>query len=450
MKQINQFKNKQVVVIGFARTGYQVAKLLVKLGANVTINDKNTNAPESDVAELQSLGVNVILGYHPDDLMHTGVDYVVKNPGIPYRIDIIQKAIALNIPILTDVEIAYLVSDAPIIAITGSNGKTTTTTLIANMLENLPSGGKSYLAGNIGIPSTAVAQKVQENDQIIMELSSFQLMGIDQFRSEIALFVNIHEAHIDYHGSREAYVSAKLNLLKNQKDTDIAIFNGDISESQSFAKMAKGKVYYFSKYDETAAAYIKNGEIIVFSEVVASVEDIQVPGEHNLENVLAAILVAKLKGQSNAEIVKGLHAFHGVKHRTQFVKTVQGRKFYNDSKATNILATQMALNGFTKPVILIAGGLDRGNDFITLEPSLKRVKTIVLYGESKYKLEQSAKNANVNHIIVVNHLDEAVEQAFDDSQEGDTILFSPACASWDQFDSFETRGDRFIELVESL
>lgn len=449
MEQITKFKDKHIVVLGLAISGYNAAKLLVELGAIVTLADKNTTQNEEQVKELEQLGVRVVLGEHPDDLLNESVAYVVKNPGIPYTVPVVQQALTLKIPIITDVELAYSVATAPIISITGSNGKTTTTSLIANML-NASATNTAHLAGNIGIPATLVAKKAQKDDVIVMEMSSFQLMGIETFRPKIALFVNIFDAHLDYHGSREAYVEAKLNLLNNQTPEDSAVFNGDLEESVEFAKKAKGKVYYFSKYDDRKDAYVKDGVIYVFDQPIVKTEAIQLIGEHNLENVLAAILVTKLYGQTNEHIEQALRQFHGVKHRSQFVKAIHGRKFYNDSKATNILATKMALSGFQTPVILIAGGLDRGNTFETLEPSLKHVRVMIVYGQTKEKLQKSALHANVPTVVVVDTLQEAVEQAYALSQEHDNILFSPACASWDQFPNFEVRGDAFIAYVETL
>lgn len=449
MKFTKQFEQKNVIVLGLAKSGYNAALLLHKLGANVVVNDGKTPEDMSDVMHLQQLGMEVITGTHPDNLVTSNIDYLVKNPGISYDNKIVQQAISLNIPVLTDVELAYLVSLAPIVSITGSNGKTTTTTLVAEMLKKSPQYKEVCLAGNIGIPATTVAQNVTADDLIVMEMSSFQLMGIQQFRPKIAVIVNIYEAHLDYHLTRENYVEAKLNMIANQTADDYLVLNGDLSESYEFAKRSKAKVLYFSKDNENASIFVKDGWIVVQGERVFPVTSIQLAGSHNLENVLAATLVAKLLGQTNDEIEQVVSAFQGVAHRCQFVGEVNGRRFYNDSKATNILATQMALKGFDKNVVLIAGGLDRGNDFEELEPSLQPVKQMVVYGESKQKLAVSAQRQHIP-VVVVDTLEEAVKVAYEQSAINDVILFSPACASWDQYDNFEKRGEHFVQLVKVL
>lgn len=403
----------------------------------------------TDILNLKQLGITVITGSHPDHLITNSVDYLVKNPGIPYENNIVQQAIALNIPVLTDVELAYLVSLAPIVSITGSNGKTTTTTLIAEMMKNASQYKEVCLAGNIGIPATTVAQNVTADDLIVMEMSSFQLMGIQQFKPKMAVIVNIYEAHLDYHHTRKNYVEAKLNILVNQTADDYLILNGDLAESYEFAKRSKAKVFYFSKDNEQTAAFVKDGWVVVQGEQVFPVTSIQLAGSHNLENVLAATLVAKLLGQTNDKIEQVVSVFQGVEHRCQFVGAVNGRRFYNDSKATNILATKMALKGFDKQVVLIAGGLDRGNDFKELESSLKPVKQMVVYGESKQKLVVSAQRQHIP-VVVVDTLEEAVKVAYEQSEMNDVILFSPACASWDQYENFEKRGEHFVQLVKAL
>lgn len=450
MKRIDMFDKKRVLVLGLAKSGYNAALLLHELGAEVVVNDGKTPEDLTDVRDLMDKGITVITGEHPMTLFDSPFDYMVKNPGIPYHNDMVQKALSLDIPVYTDVELAYLISQAPIIGITGTNGKTTTTTLLTNMLQPNPNGAKTWVAGNIGIPATTVAKQAKAEDVIVMELSSFQLMGVQAFRPMIAIITNIYEAHVDYHGSREAYVAAKLNLLKQQVETDVLILNGDLKESEWIAQHTKAKVHYFSKSNPNADATVVDGEIKVFGETIMHVADIKVPGLHNLENVLASALAARLYGQDAQHIQAAVQQFTGVKHRSQFVKTVNGRSFYNDSKATNILATQMALDGFEERVILIAGGLDRGNGFETLVPSLEKVKTLVVYGQTRHKLEQAGHQAHVTNVIGVETLEEAVAKAYENSVTNDVILFSPACASWDQFANFEERGDAFIEFVEKI
>lgn len=278
-------------------------------------------------------------------------------------------------------------------------------------------------------------------------------MGIDQFKPKIACIVNIFSAHLDYHGSREEYIKAKLQLTKNQTEDDYLVYNADYPELITLIEgHTKVTLVPFSRKTVLEFGACVEGDYICFNgEKVIPVSAIQVPGTQNVENVLAAVAISKLAGASNEGIQKAVQNFHGVKHRTQFVKEVNKRRFYNDSKATNIIATQTALRSFTnQSVVLIAGGLDRGNGFDELVPDLKAVSGIVLYGETKEKLQEAAKVAGVPVIEIVNTLEEATKKAYAISKEDDIILLSPACASWDQFKSFEIRGDEFIQVVENL
>lgn len=445
MKKIKNFMNKNIVVLGLGKTGFNVAKTLKELGANVIVNDLNTPTNLDEIHILENNNITVITGSHPDNLIDDNIDMLFKNPGIPYTNPVVQQAIRKGIPIFTDVELAYLIAQAPIISITGSNGKTTTTTLIYEMLKNK----NAKLAGNIGISSVQVAKNANPKDLIIMEMSSFQLKGVQKFTPNIAVITNIYDNHLDYHKTREDYLNSKLNLIKNLTQEHFLILNGDLKESYTFESLTKAKVLYFSTQKQLDA-YVKDDKIYIFDEYIMDVANIKVPGIHNIENVLAAILVAKILNQSNEMIQKTVSSFHGVKHRTQYVGEKNGIKFYNDSKATNILATTMALKGFKNKVILIAGGLDRGNGFETLEQPLEKVKTIVVYGQTKEKIAQTAEKVGVKKIIIVDTLEEAVSKAYQSAKFGDDILFSPACASWDQFESFEVRGDKFIEAFNNL
>ena len=452
MKKISTYENKKVLVLGLAKSGVSAAKLLHELGALVTVNDGKPFDENPEAQELLSLGIKVITGSHPIELLDEEFSLMVKNPGIPYSHSLVAKAQEMGIPVITEVELAYEVAECPIIGITGTNGKTTTTTMTGLLLNAGADQGIARLAGNIGYPASGVAQEAKPEDKIVMELSSFQLMGITDFRPHIAVITNIYEAHIDYHGTRKEYVKAKWNLQKNMTEKDYLILNWNQSELQELAQRTKARVLPFSTKEVLAdGVYADDYSIYYKKEKIMEISELGVPGKHNVENALAAISVAKLYGISNEAIRETLNLFHGVPHRTQYVGEIQGRKFYNDSKATNILATKMALSGFeTAKVVLLAGGLDRGNTFDELVPSLKGIKAMIVFGQTKEKLIDAGKKAGIETIVTADSVEQAVPLALENSTDGDVVLLSPANASWDQYPNFETRGNRFMEVVNQL
>ncbi|KSU84985.1 MULTISPECIES: UDP-N-acetylmuramoyl-L-alanine--D-glutamate ligase [Fictibacillus] len=449
MNEMNAFQGKHVLVLGLAKSGFAAAKLLKSYGAQVVVNDRTPFEENEQAKVLSNEGYEVICGEHPLSLLDRPTDFVVKNPGIPYSNPIVSEAVKREIPVITEVEIAGLVSRAEMIGITGSNGKTTTTTLIGEMLKN--SGREPVVAGNIGTVLSEVADRSKASEIIVAELSSFQLMGTQAFAPKIAVLLNLFEAHLDYHGSFEDYAAAKGKIFGNQQESDFAVYNQDDEAVLNLVLQSKGtKVPFSVKSECPEGAYIKAGSLYFKGEEIISLKEIVLPGQHNLENILAAVAASKLAGAKNEQIRKTLKTFTGVKHRLQYVDTIQGRKFYNDSKATNILATQKAISAFGQKIILLAGGLDRGNEFDDLVPQLKQVKTIVLFGQTAPKLERAAKAAGIEDIKLVDNVEEAVPAAYQSSTEGDVILLSPACASWDQFKTFEQRGDIFINSVHKL
>ncbi|UTE71179.1 UDP-N-acetylmuramoyl-L-alanine--D-glutamate ligase [Rossellomorea marisflavi] len=449
MKSSVKFKHKKVLVLGLAKSGVTAASLLHKLDAFVTVNDQKPLSENPAAQGLLQEGIKVITGSHPIELMDEGFQYVIKNPGIPYTNPLIQKALEKGIPVLTEVELAYLISEADMIGITGTNGKTTTTTLLFEMLAD--GGQNPLIAGNIGTVASEVAQEAGPHNKMVVELSSFQLMGIEEFRPHIAIITNLYEAHLDYHGSLHDYWQAKVNITKNQTEDDFLIINDDQTHLIEAVAHTKAQVVPFSTTKEVLdGAYIKEDAIYFRDEFIVSLNDIVLPGAHNLENILSAVAACKLYDVPNDSIRKVLSVFAGVKHRTQFVKEVEGRKFYNDSKATNSLATKSALNAFAGPTILLAGGLDRGNDFDDLIPYMKNVSTLIVFGETAQKLAETGRKAGIKSIITVDNVEKAVPVAYEHSRAGDVILLSPACASWDQYRTFEERGDMFIDAVHML
>lgn len=449
MNNVSNFQNKNVLVLGMAKSGYAASKLLKKLGATVTVNDRTPFEQNEIAQKLKSEGFNVVCGEHPLSLLNDQPFCIVKNPGIPYTNPLLLEAVKRNIPIYTEIELAYLISEAPFIGITGSNGKTTTTTLALNMLQE--GNKKPLVAGNIGTVACEVAENANEENIIVTELSSFQLMGIESFRPKISLITNIFEAHLDYHGTKDEYIRAKANIFKNQTENDFAVVNFDDENVMAMATQIRAKIIPFSTTKIVQdGAYVQNGFVFFKEKKVIEVEKIVLPGKHNLENILAAVAISKLLDVENDAIEKVLTTFTGVEHRLQFVTEINKRKFYNDSKATNILATQKAISSFQKPVILIAGGLDRGNGFDDLIPYFKNVKKMVTYGQTADKLIESAEKAGMKAAKSVDNVEDAVNEAFAHSEVGDIILLSPACASWDQFKTFEERGNKFIQAVHKL
>ena len=431
-----------------AKSGESAARLLDKLGAIVTVNDGKPFEENPAAQSLLEEGIKVVTGGHPLELLDEDFELMVKNPGIRYDNPMVKKALEKEIPVITEVELAYLISDAPIIGITGSNGKTTTTTMIA---EVLTAGGQSgLLSGNIGFPASQVATTATKNDTLVMELSSFQLMGIETFHPEIAVITNLMPTHIDYHGSFENYVAAKWNIQKNMSKSDFLVLNFNQTLAKELAAKTQATVVPFSTTEKVDGAYLEGNMLTFRGEPVMAADELGVPGSHNVENALATIAVAKLRGIENQVIKETLAGFGGVKHRLQYVGEINHVKFYNDSKSTNILATQKALSGFdNSKVILIAGGLDRGNEFDELVPDIQGLKKMVILGESAARVKRAADKAGVSYMDAADVKD-ATQKAFAEAQAGDIVLLSPANASWDMYPNFEVRGDEFIATFEEL
>lgn len=448
MKKIREFENKKVLILGLARSGEAAARLLAKLGALVTVNDGKPFEENPAAQALLEEGIKVVCGSHPLELLNEDFEYMVKNPGIHYDNPMVTRALEKQIPVLTEVELAYLVSESYIVGITGTNGKTTTTTMIADVLN--ADGQSALLSGNIGYPASEIVQKASANDTLVMELSSFQLMGVDTFKPHIAVITNLMPTHLDYHGSFEDYVAAKWRIQAEMTAEDYLILNANQEISAALAKITKATVIPFSTQEVVDGAYLEDGMLYFKGHPIMPVVNLGVPGEHNIENALAAIAVAKLSGIADDVIVEVLSHFGGVKHRLQLVGKIKDITFYNDSKSTNILATQKALSGFdNKKLVLIAGGLDRGNEFDDLVPDLRGLKQMIILGESAERMKRAAETANVPYREAAD-VAAATELAFQEAQAGDTILLSPANASWDMYPNFEVRGDEFLATFAKL
>lgn len=445
------FENKKILVLGMARSGYEAAKYLVKRGNTVILNDGGSaeKQKKEQIEELEKLGVTLIFGSHPDDLLDDTFDYLIKNPGIPIDHKYVLKARELNIEVINEAEMAYrlLPDDVTLIGITGTNGKTTTTTLTYEMIK--ASGKRVHLAGNIGYPLISFLDKLEANDIIVMEVSCQQLENMSEFKPHIALMTNLSVAHIDFLKSYENYKRVKLKLFKNQTQDDIAILNIENEEVMTGTKDVKAVTKYFSSKREINGAYYKDGALWYYGEKILDRDKFLLAGMHNVENALGAMMIAKEVGVDNESIVKVLTTFKGVAHRLEFVDEIAGVKYYNDTEATNTKCTQIALNSFNCDTILILGGLERGQDFHDLDNYIKNVRTIVGIGQCRDRVKTYGEELNINTEIFET-LSEAMKYIETIARSGEVVLLSPASASWDQYKQCEDRGDEFKEIVKKI
>lgn len=449
-------KGKNVVVIGMARSGAASAVLLAKKGARVTVNDRRTleeMRQETDAFAAYPQ-IRVIGGGHPEEIVDRGVDLVVKNPGVPLHLPPLKKAMDLGIPVITEVELAYWYLAAPMVCITGTNGKTTTTSLVGEIYK--ATGRKTFVAGNIGIPLSAVVTEAGEQDVVVAELSSFQLEGILRFRPKLSAILNITPDHMDRHGSMEAYREAKARIFANQGAEDATVLNADDAETYGLRGRPACPVYLFSRKREVeSGAFVREDKVIMRyggrEESICRVGDIAIPGNHNLENALAAVLLARLGGVPVEIVARTLKQFPGVAHRLERAGRVAGIDFINDSKGTNTDAAIKALEAFARPIVLIAGGYDKGGTFDELAPAVKQhARHTVLIGQVARRMAEAFDKAGYDSYDFAPTLEDAVQTAFRAAASGDVVLLSPACASWDMFRDYEERGERFKEAVREL
>lgn len=447
------FQNKKIFILGFARSGYEVAKILINRGNNVFVNDgKDEEKHDLDkIKELRDLGVEFIFGSHPDDLLDNSFDYLIKNPGVPIDHKYVLKAKSIGIEVINETEMAYRLlpkdKNIKLIGITGTNGKTTTTTLIYNFIKE--DGKRVHLAGNIGYPLCSFLDKLEENDIIVDEISCQQLENAKEYHPNIAVLTNISEAHLEFMKTYEHYKEVKSRIFSNQTSSDIAVTNMENEEALSLVKDIKSTVKYFSSKNEINGAYIKDGAIYYYDEKVVDLENIKLIGNHNYENIMAAILAVKELGVSNEAICSVLKEFGGVEHRLEFVCEVEGRKFYNDTEATNIKCCQIALSSFKEPTILFLGGYERGQDFNELENYVENVKAIMAIGTCRSRVKEFGDKMGIP-TYQYEFLKEAFKTAWNISKNGDIILLSPASASWDQYKECEERGSEFKKYAHEL
>jgi UDP-N-acetylmuramoylalanine--D-glutamate ligase len=446
-----ELRNKRVLVIGLARTGVATALFCAARGSHVTATDTRGEKELGDtVAALRNAGVALELGGHRQESI-LDADLVIPSPGVPADAPLLQFARSKGVTIWSEIELAYRFLKGLLIGITGSNGKTTTTSLIEHILKT--AGFSTILAGNIGTPLISCVEKTSEKTITVAELSSFQLELIEKFRPNISVFLNLTPDHLDRHHTLESYGAAKARIFANQTESDSAVLNADDPGTTPYAP-AKPQLYWFSRKQRVAqGAFVKESEILFrregVEEIILKLADIPLAGAHNVENVLAAVAATKLGGAESAAIAKGVRSFAGVEHRLEFVAEIGGVRFYNDSKATNVDATLKALDAFPGRILIILGGKDKGSDYTVLQAPLREKAILaLLIGAAADKIEKQIAGSVA--IEQAGTLDRAVETAAHAASAGDVVLLAPACASFDQFQNYEHRGRVFKELVHQL
>jgi len=450
-KNTIDLKGKRVSVIGLARSGVAAAKLAQKLGAYVFVSDQSyTNDVIKSFQELQKAGINGEINGHTETIYTT--DLWVISPGVPKDAEIILQALAKDIPVVSEIEFASWFTMAPILAVTGSNGKTTTVHMLNEMCQS--DDIEPILSGNVGNPfSDTVRQDLSKPNPKrvhVLEISSFQMDFIQHFKPFISLFLNLSPDHLNRYEDMDDYVSAKMNMWSNQTQDDFLVFNADDDLLAKRIAPANAKKIPFSLKSDTNVLFKLNATKIYDQEhaTLINLDDIALPGKHNLSNYLGAATAATLLGIASSKISDVMKSFCGVPHRLELVGDINGVSYINDSKATNVDAVNVALDSFNSPILLILGGRDKGGDFLSLYPHTHNVKEVLTIGESEEAIATVLGDAV--RLRSCGSLMSAVEVAHSNAQPGDVVLLSPGCASFDQFDNFEHRGDVFRELVRGL
>ena len=445
------FENKKVLILGFARSGYDAAKVLIKRNNEVLIVDgkKEEQLDYDKYNELKDMGIKFHLGDQSLDVLDKSYNYLIKSPGVPIKHPYVLKAKQLGIKVINEVEVAYnlLPKNITMIGITGTNGKTTTTSLTYEIVkEAYPDN--TYLVGNIGYPLCSIVEKVKEGDILVMEVSCQQLENMETYRPDIAVMTNLFEAHIDFFETYDYYKEVKLKLFKNQKEDDIAILNLENEDVVNGTKNIKSKKEYFSS-KQKSDIYLNNNKIYYKDEEVLDTSIMKIKGIHNIENAMCAIAICKHLNISNDTIKNVVSKFTGVAHRLEYSGTVNGVEYYNDTEATNIKCTQIALSSFDNPIVLILGGLERGQDFNELTSYMKNVKAIIGIGQCRERVKEFGDSLNIPTYIY-EYLKDGFKKCVEVSTSGDVVLLSPASASWDQYKECEIRGDEFKGYVKDL
>lgn len=450
-------KAEKVLVIGMGRSGIAATKALLERGAAVAVQDSKTKDqmdPEF-AAYLEANKVEEYLGSVPEDM--SGFDILVLSPGVPPGLGFIREAAESGAEIIGELELAYRLGSGKYIAITGTNGKTTTTTLVGEIYK--ASGRETHVAGNIGVAVISKAMEASENSWLVTETSSFQMETIDRFHPVMSAILNLTPDHLDRHGSMENYGRAKAAVFKNQTEDEYCVLNYDDKACFALAERegCNATVVPFSRKEELAfGAFVQDGKIVIKDQdgavvTICGADELRIPGSHNLENALAAAAIAYFGGIGKDVIAEVFRTFEGVEHRVEACGEIHGVRFVNDSKGTNPDAAIKAIEAMKESIILIAGGYDKGSTYDALIGAFgDSVKTLILMGATAPKIRAAAEEAGFTDIIVADDMEDCVAKAFGTAEPGDTVLLSPACASWDMYDNFEQRGDHFKSCVRSL
>jgi UDP-N-acetylmuramoylalanine--D-glutamate ligase len=451
-----ELKDKRVLVVGLGKSGVASALFLKAHGARVTVSDtKSGDELRNEIPSLLDHGITVETGGHGERTFR-GQDLIVVSPGVPVDAPLLVQARAMGEAVIGEIELAAQFLPGPIVAITGSNGKTTTTTLTG---EILTAGGlPTLVGGNIGTPAISLTERANRETVIVLEVSSFQLETIQTFHPKVAVVLNVTPDHLDRHRTLEAYVDAKARIFENQRGDDFAVLNGDDPTCVGMAARTRAQVFWFSRQKEVKqGAWVREGKILfrdgrseqkTSQREIMLASEIPLKGAHNLENVLAAVCAGALMGCAPENIRQAVREFKAVEHRLEFVATIRGVDYYNDSKATNVDATIKALESFPANIHLILGGKDKGSDYSALNELLRqRVKRVYTIGAAAAKIESQIKGVEIVHSET---LENALRKANAVAQPGDVVLLAPACASFDQFKNYEQRGVVFKGIVRGL
>ena len=445
-------KGKNILVVGLAKTWISVAKFLNELGAVVTATDILPESKVKGIGELRNIGVKAETGKHSLKYF-LDAELIVLSPGVPPDIAQLQEAMGKGVEIISEIELAFNFIEEPIIAVAGTNGKTTATTLLGKVFED--AGKKVFVGGNIGLPLIEYVISGKKADYLVVEVSSFQLEGIRRFKPYIAILLNITEDHLDRYTSFDEYAAAKFRLFENMGKGDCAVLNIDDPTIKSQTPNLKAQICvvpFSSSKVLKQGIYYQNGKIIYSvegEEALYPTENFKLKGTHNIENIMAVVAAARGCGIPQDRILKTLNGFKGLPHRMELIKELKDVAYYNDSKGTNIGALQKSLEGLNSPVILIAGGKDKGGDYRVLNSLIKeKVKLLILLGEAKDKIKETFEGLTA--ITMVKSLKDAVDLAHNEAIAGDVVLLSPACSSFDMFKDYKERGDLFREFVNAL
>jgi UDP-N-acetylmuramoylalanine--D-glutamate ligase len=442
----------KVLVIGLGKTGIETVRFLVDRGASViAVDEKRKEKMEEAVGILKDMPVELLLGVYEEDVV-SRVDMVVPSPGVPPFHPLLVKARENGVPVVSEIELAYRFLETPMIAITGTNGKTTTTKLIGEILSQ--AGKRVFVGGNIGTPLVEYVRERQYAEWAVVEISSFQLQWTRSFHPTIAVLLNVTDDHIDYHSTFDEYRRVKEKIFANQVETDLAVLNADDEYAGPLSRSIKADVRYFGSLSDIDNGVCCDGRQLRYrdrsgSEEIYPLDRIRMRGTHNYENAMAALLVAKRCGCSKTTILDVLGQFQGLPHRVEFAGALNGIEFYNDSKGTNIGAVEKALEAFSQPVILLMGGRNKGSHFSALAgPVRGHVRKLILFGEAREEI--FSELGDIVETKTVQTLRDATKLAWNSASPGDVVLLSPGCASFDEFRDYKERGDVFKDLVRQI